>query len=150
MRALLTLFLLLSVVILSMLQFSSIAQLNDPRLISQLQTQLLEKHVEQSADNFNRSLSTETLGKILHRAADLITTRVTLLNTQKSHNLINPDTEKLTIVHARYLIENTSEEPLEETGYLAFSQDAENNWIYRGQSNAQDFYLNFAGFRSTD
>lgn len=144
---LISLLLFLSVLILSVLQFSSIAELQDIQLIQSLETQLLDEYREKSADKLNQSFESDSLGKILHRAADIFTTRITLVSTRKSQSLFPGNTPPVIIIYARFLVENTSEEPLQASRYLRFSPLPDGNWQYTGDSEATDFYLNYLKIR---
>jgi len=146
MRILLLLITLIAIS-LATLQFSGITDLDDPKLIREVQSQLLEEYREQSASSFSESLKNDSLGKIINQAANLITTQVTLFSTQQSQSLFSDMVRNpVTIVHAQYLVENSSEEPLEDQSYLKFSKQNFNNWTYVGKSNATEFYLNFLSF----
>ena len=144
MRLLLVIF-ILSTLLLSILQFSGITDLKNPQLIRLTQSQLLEEYREKSADRFNRSIEKEPLGKILHRAADLFTTTLTLVSTRKSQPIYFKNRPARVIIHARFLVENSSEEPLEDERYMVFSLDLNDDWAYIGNTTRQDFYLNFLG-----
>ena len=117
--------------------------MNDPALINQVHANLIEEFREKSADQFNKSLENESFGKILNRAAGIFTTNVTLVNTSKSRGLkLSPGPLKV-VVHARFLVESSSEEPLETERYLNFSHMEDKSWIYTGRATRRDYYLNF-------
>ena len=142
MRILLFLFTLI-IMALATLQFSSFTQLNDPELIKHVQSYLLDEYREKSADQFNQSLENDSFGKILNRAADIFTTRVTMLNTSKSRGLkLKPGPLK-GVVHVRFLVENSSEEPLETERYMNFLRLEDKSWAYTGPTSRRDYYLNF-------
>lgn len=138
------LILLLIVIALSTLLFSGYTEIRNPQLVKALQSQLLVEYREQSADKFNRSLEEESLGRIFNRAADIFTTSITLISTQKSQQ-ISLGTPASVIIHARFFVENSSEEPLEAERYLRFTLTQNHDWLYAGPASVNDFYLNFLG-----
>lgn len=143
MRFILFILLLLISAALGTLQFSDFAQLRDPALIQQVQLQLLEEFREKSTDQFNQSLEKEPIGKILHRAADIFTTRVTLVDTSKSQRFRMGNPPGPIIVYARFLVENSSDEPLETERYLHFRHHPESGWTYYGLTTSREYYKNF-------
>jgi hypothetical protein len=142
MRLLLFIFLII-ILLLGSLQFSGITELRELGLIRQVQQQLLEEHRERSTDQFNKSLEQDTLGKILHRAADIFTTSITLVSTRMSQGILAGARKAPVIVYARYLVENSSEEPLQAEKYMRFNYQQDQGWIYTGNATARDYYKNF-------
>ena len=142
MRMILSLLVLVSLV-LGILQFSGIDKLQNPQLIRQLQVHLQDEYRDQSAHRFNQSLEKDSLGKILHRAADLFTTSITLVDTRQSQSILQGGSPDSVIIFARFLVENSSEEPLEVSRYLRFKRVPQNSWIYQGDASVLDFYLKF-------
>ena len=142
MRLVLLLFILVSLV-LGMLQFAGIDKLENPQLIHQLQIHLQDEYRDQSAQRFNQSLEKDSLGKILHRAADLFTTNITLVDTRQSQSVLQSGSPDSVIIFARFLVENSSEEPLEVSRYLRFKRVLDNSWVYQGDASTLDFYLKF-------
>lgn len=141
-RFLLFVFILLTVA-LATLQFSRIARLEDPALVQLIQDQLLDEFRELSADKFNQSLEKDSFGKILNRAADIFTTRITLLDTAQSRGIkLNPGSRN-TVIYTRFLVENSSEEPIEVERYMRYSQLPDGTWEYMGLSDLTDYYINF-------
>lgn len=138
------LILLIIAIALSTLLFSGYTDIRNPQLVKAIQSQLLVEYREQSADKFNRSLEEESLGRIFNRAADIFTTSVTLISTRKSQK-ISLGTPTSVIIHARFFVENSSEEPLEAESYLRFTLNQDHDWIFDGPASANDFYLNFLG-----
>ena len=142
MRLLLTLFILISL-LLGVLQFSGIDKLENPHLIAQLRFHLLEEYREQSADRFNQSLEKESLGRIINRAADIFTTNIILVDTRQSQAISLNSSPDSVIIYVRFLVESSSEEPLEVSRYLKFRKIQGNNWVYQGDASVMDFYLKF-------
>jgi len=138
------LILFLIIIAFGSLLLSGFTDIRNPQLIQALQSQLLVEYREKSADKFNQSLEEESLGRIFNRAADIFTTTVTLITTRKSQQ-ISLGTPTDVIIHARFFVENSSEEPLEDETYLRFNLNQNHDWIYTGPATANDFYLNFLG-----
>lgn len=134
---------LLACAALATLQFSERYQLQDPQLASLIHSLLLEDYRDQSADQFSQSLENESLGRILHRAADVFTTRVMLLDTTVSRGLELQPGPREQIVHVRFLVQKSSEAPLQSTRYLRFSRSSDNQWLFTGSASAVDYWRKF-------
>lgn len=143
MRILVFLILLIASSALATLEFTNVARLQNLSLINALELHLVEQYRSKTAKDFNQSLDSGSFGQILDRAADMVTTRVTLISARKSQG-INLNNGPITvIIQSRYLVENSSEEPLESEQYLVFKSDNQQDWTYAGNAKMEDFYLNF-------
>jgi len=140
---LLVFLLTVAVLVLGTLQFSGLTELDDPALVRQVQAQLASEYREKSADNFNLSLENESLAKILHRAADLVTTNITLVSTQLSQGIIPGKGGTNVIVDASFLVENSSENPVKQQRYLKFTRFNTEGWQFTGYASGKNFYMNF-------
>ncbi|MEJ2212602.1 MAG: hypothetical protein P8Y20_00690 [Gammaproteobacteria bacterium] len=143
MRIIIFLLLLISSAALATLEFTNIARLQNLSLINTLEKHLVEEYRSKTAKDFNQSLDSGSFGQILDRAADMVTTRVTLIATRKSQGINLNNGPVTVIIQARYLVENSSEEPLEKEQYLVFKSDNQQEWTYAGSATLEDFYLNF-------
>ena len=141
MRTLLIVILSVAVLLLSLMQFTSLTRVDDFRLVKAIQSELASQYRKETAQNFNQSLDTESLGRIFNRMADLVTTQVTLITTSKSQGINLHSPTPRVIVKAHYVVENTSEEPLESSRYLKFSTDTAGEWVYDGTATESEFYL---------
>lgn len=143
MRMLLIILLLPANILFGMIEFGQYTRLGDATLIDALRHHLSSEYREKTADDFDRALSRESLGTILNRAADLITTRITLVATRQSSGVnLSGNSPGEVIVHARYLVENTSEEPFANERYLRFTRSETMPWQFAGDATRGDFYLN--------
>ncbi len=143
MRILIFLLLLITSSALAMLEFTNVARLQNLSLINTLEQHLVEQYRSKTAKDFNQSLDSGSFGQILDKAADMVTTRVTLISARKSQGINLNNGPVTVIIQARYLVENSSEEPLESEQYLVFKSDDQQEWTYAGTASMEDFYLNF-------
>ena len=143
MRILVFLLLLIASSALATLEFSNIARLQNLSLINTLQQHLVDQYRTKTAKDFNQSLDSGSFGQIIDRAADLVTTRVTLISARKSQGINLNNGPVTVIIQARYLVENSSEEPLENEQFLVFKSDNQQDWTFAGNAELEDFYLNF-------
>jgi hypothetical protein len=145
MRFLLFLFTLV-IAVLAMLEFSPLTHLNNHYLLKSVDQQLVSEYRKKTSDDFNIALNRESLGQIINKVADMVTTRITLISSRKSSGIPVGRSKSKVIVHTRFLVENASEEPLEAERFMIFTSNDKVNWRYVGESNLPDFYLNLVKF----
>lgn len=127
---------------LAALEFTALTQLNNHYLLKTVDQQLVSEYRTKTSNDFNMALNNESLGQIINKVADMVTTRVTLISSRKSSGIPLGRKDNKVIVHTRFLVENASEEPLESERYMIFTSNDDINWRYGGESSARDFYLN--------
>ena len=137
---------ILIIALFSYVQFSGIRDIKDPGLANTVRTHLLDEHREHATTRLNQSLEQAAIGNLINNAADLLTTRISVLKMEKSQIIASGNNASNVIVHVIYFLENTSETAQKYEAYLKLSQTASQDWIYHHRSTAVDFYLNFVGF----
>ncbi len=146
MRILLAIIFILALSVVSYLQFSDITKVKDATLVDAVTQHLIKSHRQNSAESFNQSLETESFGQILNRAADLLTTKVNIVQMKKSEALLGNPINRHVIIDVSYFLEQTSAEPDNRQAFLTFTAVGKERWIYRHNSTELDFYLNYLGF----
>ncbi|MGD2117499.1 MAG: hypothetical protein PVG66_04010 [Chromatiales bacterium] len=120
----------------------ALRDLDNAELIHQTHEQILSDLRQQSMDSLNKSIENDSLGKIVSRAANVLTTDITLIGLKSSQSLLQQQQAPETIIQARFLVENSNEQASVQQRYLRFQQDAKQQWIFAGDTTIKDFYMN--------
>lgn len=140
---LLNFFLLLVLLTIVLFYNFGLTDIKDPQLASNLQQHLLKEQRKQSVKQLNHSFDNDSLGKIMSRAASVLTTDVTILNSRVSRPLFDSKTNTEVVVYCRYFAENSSDQTREQTKYLRFGRDLQGQWSFTRETDMTGFFRRF-------
>ena len=118
-----------------------IDQIHDKEVIEEVSDILHAERFGQSLDSIAEAVKHGAFSALFKNTGRLISDDLLILSIKGSRPLLLPD--EVMIVEVRYLIKDDQNDSGEQRRYFRFLHSVNKGWVFEGEANKRDYWLNF-------